>query len=38
MESVRLTVSGGASTSQLAHEVQGRQREDREKLVEEIPC
>ena len=36
MENERFTVSGGDSTTQLAHEVQRRQREDREKLVEEI--
>ena len=36
MESVRLTLAAGDTTAQLAHELQGRQREERERLLEEI--
>ena len=36
LESVRLTLSAGDSTTQLAHELHAKQREDREKLLEEI--
>lgn len=36
MENVRFTLAGGDSMAQLAHEIQGKQREDRERLLEEI--
>lgn len=36
LENVRLTLTAGGTTTQLAHELQAKQREDRERLLEEV--
>lgn len=36
LQNVRVTLTAGDSTAQLAHELKGKQREDREKLLEEM--
>ena len=36
LENVRFALTAGDTTTQLAHELHGKQREDREKLLDEI--